>query len=278
MGHGNFHFHFWNEIIMTLLVILAGISTGILLGLLGSGGSIVTIPALVYLLGVHPKSAIALSLGIVSITATISAINHFRSGNVNLKVAAIFGLCGMLGTYTGTKLGILMPVVLQLGLFALVMYAAAYRMLKPRRRFGPVGADVVRNAPEIALHAEGLPAQLGYVALLGLAVGLLTGMVGVGGGFLIIPALVLFSGIPMKQAVGTSLAIVAVNSGTGFTGYLGVVPVDYALMGTFTAVAIAGSFMGAKISHHISPDNLKRGFGIFLAIVATYILIKSVIF
>lgn len=262
---------------MTILIILAGLTTGILLGLLGSGGSIVTVPALVYLLGVHPKSAIALSLGIVAITAAFSAINHFRTGNVNLKVAVIFGMCGMVGTYGGTKLGILMPVLLQLGLFAFVMYAAAYRMLKPKRRFSSIPADDVHGDLEIMEDAEIMPLRFGLVALLGFAVGVLTGVVGVGGGFLIIPALVVYSGIPMKQAVGTSLVIVAVNSATGFAGYYGVVPVDYALMGTFTTVAIAGGFIGAQFSRHVSPENLKRGFGVFLVLVATYILIRSVI-
>lgn len=262
---------------MTIQIILAGLTTGLLLGLLGSGGSIVTVPALVYLLGVHPKSAIALSLGIVAITAAFSAINHFRTGNVNLKVAAIFGLCGMAGTYGGTKLGILMPVLLQLGLFAFVMYAAAYRMLKPKRRFGSIPADEVHGDLEIMEDAEIKPVRFGLVALLGFAVGVLTGVVGVGGGFLIIPALVLFSGIPMKQAVGTSLVIVAVNSATGFAGYYGVVPVNYGLMGTFTAVAIGGGVLGAQFSRHVSPENLKRGFGVFLVLVATYILVRSVI-
>ena len=263
---------------MTILIIIAGIATGILLGLLGSGGSIITIPALIYLLGVNPKSAIAISLGIVAITATVSAIQHFRSGNVNLKIAAIFALFGLIGTYAGTKLGILTPVTVQLGLFALVMYAAAYKMLKPKLRFNAVGADVVKNTPEITYVIGSLPARIGYLALLGLAVGLLTGMVGVGGGFLIVPALVLLSGLPMKQAIGTSLVVVAVNSGTGFSGYLGVVPIDYTLMATFTAVAIAGSIIGGKISQYVSPDRLKRGFGVFLVIVATYILIKNTLF
>lgn len=262
---------------MSILVVLAGLSTGILLGLLGSGGSIATVPALIYLLGVQAKSAIALSLGIVGITAMISAINHFRFGNVNLKVAAIFGFFGMLGTYGGTKIGILMPAVLQLGLFAFVMYVAAFRMLKPKRNPSLAETSVVCGTPEIASQAGVVTMHFGYVALLGLAVGLLTGMVGVGGGFLIVPALVLFAGIPMKQAVGTSLVIVALNSVTGFIGYYGVVPVDYTLMVTFTTVAIVGGFVGARISCHVSAENLRRGFGLFLVIVATYILIKSVI-
>lgn len=262
---------------MTILIILAGLTTGILLGLLGSGGSIVTVPALVYLLGVQPKSAIALSLGIVAITAAFSAINHFRTGNVNLTVAAIFGLCGMAGTYAGTKLGIIMPVLLQMGLFAFVMYASAYRMLKPKRSFVSLPADDVHGELEEMVDNEIKPIRYGLVAMLGLGVGVLTGLVGVGGGFLIIPALVLFSGIPMKQAVGTSLVIVAVNSATGFAGYYGIVPVNYTLMATFTGVAIIGGFLGAQLSRHMSPENLKHGFGIFLVLVATYILIRSVI-
>ena len=262
---------------MTILVILAGLSTGILLGLLGSGGSIATVPALIYLLGVSPKSAIALSLGIVGITAMVSAINHFRFGNIKLRVAAVFGPFGMLGTYAGTKLGILMPEILQLGLFAFVMYAAAFRMLKPKRNLSLAETGIVCDTPEMAPPVGAVSLHFGYVALLGLAVGLLTGMVGVGGGFLIIPALVLFAGIPMKQAVGTSLVIVALNSVTGFIGYYGVVPVDYTLMVTFTAVAIIGGFVGARISCHVSAESLRWGFGLFLVIVASYILIKSVI-
>lgn len=269
---------FWNESIMIFLIILAGLSTGVLLGLLGSGGSIITVPALVYLLGVNPKSAIALSLAIVGITAAISAINHFRVGNVNLKVAAIFGLFGTMGTYAGTRLGLLMSSELQLGLFAFVMYAVAYGMLRPRRKVTPVApAANGEELPHAAAEGASKPVHFGYLVLLGLAVGVLTGMVGVGGGFLIIPALVLFSGIPMKQAVGTSLVIVAVNSGSGFFSYFGTVPLDYTLMATFTAVAITGSFIGARISRCLSPEHLKTGFGVFLVAIATYILIKSVI-
>jgi hypothetical protein len=118
---------------------------------------------------------------------------------------------------------------------------------------------------------------MGHIALHGIGVGILTGLVGVGGGFLIVPALVLLSGIPMKQAVGTSLAIVAAKSYAGFAGYMGGVPIDYALMGAFTAVTVVGSFVGTRLASHISQAALKKAFAWFLVVVASYILLKSVI-
>lgn len=250
---------------MSPLVILAGIATGILLGLFGSGGSIIAVPALLYLLHVGAKPAIAMSLGIVAVTASISAVDHWRRGNVKLPVAAVFGLWGVIGTYAGARLGVRVPASVQLALFALVMYLAAYKMLRPR----PVAA----GAP--ATDAPG--PRKGHIALHGLAVGLLTGLVGVGGGFLIVPALVLLSGIPMKEAVGTSLAVVAAKSYAGFVGYLGAVEIDFLLMALFTGVAIAGSFAGAWLCRYLPADVLKRGFAVFLVFVASYILLKSVL-
>lgn len=259
---------------MTILSVLAGAFTGILLGLLGSGGSIITIPALIYLLDVDPKQAIAMSLGVVAVTAAITAVNHWRRGNVDLKVAAIFGLFGMAGTYAGTRLGVITPVVIQLTVFAVVMYAAAYRMFRPKNpELKAVGADVVRHMPAL----EPVSSSMWQIAALGIGVGALTGFVGVGGGFLIVPALVLLSRIPMKRAVGTSLVVVVFNCITGFAGYSGAVPVNYLLMFTFTAVAIAGSFFGAMLSSRISADALKRSFAVFLVFVATYILLKNFI-
>ncbi|MDA8093337.1 MAG: sulfite exporter TauE/SafE family protein [Betaproteobacteria bacterium] len=261
---------------MDAIAMLVGIGTGILLGLLGSGGSIITIPTLIYLLGVPPKQAIAMSLGIVAISAAISALNHWHRGNVDLKLAAIFGIFGAGGAYLGTRLGIALPAPVQLTLFAIVMYAAAYRMLKVQRSvFKPVGADVVR--PEAAVDAlgSGLAGRLWPIALLGLAVGGLAGFVGTGGGFLIIPALVLLAGTPMKTAVGTSLVIVTFNCISGFLGYLHSVPIDYRLLAMFTIVMIAGSFAGTMLSHRLSQDTVKRSFGIFLILVASYIVLQS---
>lgn len=126
---------------MIIATLIAGMVTGILLGLLGSGGSIITIPALLYLLKVEPKTAIAMSLGIVSVTAVFSAGQHWRRGNLNWKITLIFGLFSIVGTYLGTRVGVVTPVAVQLGLFALVMYAAAYKMLKPKPREHQPGAQ-----------------------------------------------------------------------------------------------------------------------------------------
>ncbi|MCL5979764.1 MAG: sulfite exporter TauE/SafE family protein [Gammaproteobacteria bacterium] len=262
---------------MILLVILAGAATGIVLGLLGSGGSIIAVPALLYLLHVDPKQAIAMSLGIVAITATISAWDNWRRGNVDVRVAAVFGLFGVVGTFGGTRLGVHMPVVFQLGLFALVMLAAAWRMLKAKKQPVAQAAQVAgAGSPAIFItESENLRAHLGQTAMLGIGVGVLTGLVGVGGGFLIVPALVLLSGIPMKIAIGTSLAIVAANSSTGFAGYMGAVPIDWRVMVSFTAVTVVGSFVGTRLAHRFSQETLKRSFAVFLIFIASYILLKG---
>lgn len=266
---------------MDILAILAGLATGTVLGLFGSGGSIIALPALMYLLHIEPKSAIAMSLGVVAVTATVSALDNWHRGLVDLRVAAVFGLFGVAGTFAGARLGLLTPVVMQLGLFALVMFAAAWRMLKPARLVVPSGAGGVVSAGGGTAALGGcrdfFSPCMGHIALHGIGVGILTGLVGVGGGFLIVPALVLLSGIPMKTAVGTSLAIVAAKSYAGFAGYMGGVPIDWAAMGSFTAVTVIGSFVGARFLTRISQDTLKKAFAWFLVVVATYILFKNVI-
>ncbi len=260
---------------MSVIALLAGLATGFMLGLFGSGGSIITLPALIYLVGVETKPAIAMSLGIVGVTAAISVATHWRRGNVDVPVATVFGLFGVIGTYVGARIGVHMPALAQLLLFAGTMYTAAFRMLTPRtiepRTTGLMRLDGGGAGRMVCLdlHASG------HVAVHGIVVGVLTGMVGVGGGFLIVPALVLLSGLPMKQAVGTSLMVVAAKSFAGFAGYLGAVAIDYSLMGIFTAVAVVGSFLGGTLSHRMSPDNTRKGFAVFLVVVATYIVVRE---
>jgi hypothetical protein len=258
---------------MIFLAIISGAITGIVLGLFGSGGSIIAMPALMYLLNVEAKSAIAMSMGIVAVTATISGWDNWRRGNVDLKVAMWFGLFGVIGTYGGARLGVYTPVQVQLTLFALVMYAAAWKMLQPKKQ--PAARLATAGGPPLSEDEE-IAAHMGHIAAHGVGVGVLTGLVGVGGGFLIVPALVLLSGTPMKLAIGTSLVIVAAKSYAGFAGYVGAVPVDWATMAAFTTVTVAGSFVGTRIAHRFSQETLKRSFGIFLVFVASYILLKSV--
>lgn len=260
---------------MDILAILAGLGTGFVLGLLGSGGSIIALPALLYLLHVEPKSAIAMSLGVVAVTATLAALGHVRRGNVDIKIALVFASFGALGTFMGTRVGVAIPAAVQLSAFALVMYAAAWRMQR-RPASSPSGG---RGGNEAATPGceHYFSTCMAYIVLAGIAVGLLTGVVGVGGGFLIVPALVLLSRVPIKQAVATSLAVVSANSSVGFAGYLGSVPISWGIMAGFTAVTVVGSFAGARFSNRLSQETLKRSFAWFLVVVATYILFKNVI-
>ncbi|MBI4998935.1 MAG: sulfite exporter TauE/SafE family protein, partial [Rhodocyclales bacterium] len=216
----------------------SGIATGLVLGIFGSGGSIIAVPALLYLIGLGAKEAIAMSLGIVAVTATISAIDNWRHGNVNLRITAVFGFFGVIGTYAGARLGVITPATVQLVLFALVMYAAAWKMLS-KQKVVPAGEP----APDEPVVGR----RMAHIAMHGLVVGALTGLVGVGGGFLIVPALVLLSGIPIRQAIGTSLAIVAIKSYAGFAGYFGAVPINYGLMASFTGVTVASSLVGTRV-------------------------------
>lgn len=260
---------------MSSLAIVAGLATGLMLGLFGSGGSIITLPALMYLLGIEAKPAIAMSLAIVGITAAISAITHWRGGNVNVPVAVVFGLFGMAGTYGGARLGVVTPELVQLLLFAAIMYAASWRMFRPSM-IAPktdmlVRLDCSGAATMVCFDAS----RVGHIAAHGIVVGVVTGMVGVGGGFLIVPALVLLSGLPMKQAIGTSLVIVSAKSFAGFAGYVGAIAIDYSLMAIFTGIAVAGSFLGSAISKRVSADGLKKGFAGFLVLVATYIVYRE---
>lgn len=255
---------------MFVLAIIAGLATGLVLGLLGSGGAIITVPALIYLLGVEAKSAIAMSLGIIAITAGISVLTHWRRGNVSFSVATAFGVFSAAGTYLGARAGLLMPSVMQLGLFAVVMLAAAWRMARQDTATGTQKSD-----GGDASASRLTPNRIGHIAVHGILVGALAGMVGVGGGFLIVPALVLLSGLPMKRAVGTSLAIVTVNSIAGFAGYAGNIPIDYSLMATFTSIAVVGSFVGTAVSRHVSAASLRRGFAALLVVVAFYIIVRE---
>lgn len=239
------------------LALLIGVS----LGLLGGGGSILTVPILTYVLGMPAKEAIAASLFIVGATSIVSVVNHARHGRVDWRTGVIFGLAGMVGAFAGGLLGGFIPGAILMLLFVAMMVATAVAMIRGRK------------AKEGAAHS-GLP--LVRILLDGFAVGLVTGLVGAGGGFLIVPALVLLGGLPMALAVGTSLLVIAMKSFAGLGGYLFSVSLDWPVVLAVTAVAIAGSFIGAKLVGVVPEKALRKGFGWFVLVMGAFVLVQEV--
>lgn len=249
-----------------LLALLIGLS----LGLIGGGGSILAVPILVYVLGLNAKTAIAMSLAIVGMVSLIGVIPHWKRGNVNLKTALGFAPPAMFGSLLGSRLAALPFVTdtLQLICFAVMMLITSYFMIrKPKTN---LSSQVELARPQ----KRQSPYPWLAITLEGLGVGILTGFVGVGGGFIIIPALVLLGGIPIKEAIGTSLLIISFNSATGFLGYLNQVNINWNLTLTFTMVAILGVILGAYFSSKIQGAKLQKAFGYFLIAIAVFILIK----
>ena len=243
---------------------------GLSLGLIGGGGSILAVPILVYVMGLEAKTAIAMSLAIVGVVSLIGVIPHWQQGNVNLKTAINFTPPAMFGAFLGARIAT-WPFVtntLQLVCFAVMMLIASYFMIRKPQKI--LGEHVELSVPE----KERLKYPWLAITAEGLGVGILTGFVGVGGGFAIIPALVLLGRIPMKEAIGTSLLIITFKSATGFIGYLNQVNINWNLMLTFTTVAVLGVIGGAYCSAKIPGAKLQRAFGYFLMAIAIFILIK----
>jgi len=255
---------------------IAAVFIGISLGLIGGGGSILTVPVLVYLFGVEPVLATAYSLFIVGSTSLIGTFPKYKSGEVNLKTAIIFGLPAIAAVYATraflvpalpneiVTIGafVVTKALLMMILFAVLMVFASISMIRGKKK---------------AIQEEAGEQKFNYPLILleGAVVGILTGLVGAGGGFLIIPALVILSKLPMKQAVGTSLLIIAAKSLIGFTGDLGNETMDWTLLLSVTGLAIAGIFIGNALSKKVSADSLKKGFGWFVLVMGVYIIIKE---
>jgi uncharacterized protein len=235
---------------------------GLSLGLLGGGGSILTVPVLVYVLGFAAKPAIAASLPVVGVTSLMGAALHWRLGNVRVATALTFGPLAMVGAFAGAKLSVFLSGAAQLALLAVVMLAAAASMLRGNR-----GAS---DGPAPAARL-----RFGLLVPVALGVGALTGLVGIGGGFLVVPALVLLARIPMKEAVGTSLVVIAMNSAAGFAGYLGTVDLDWGFLAEFTSAAVAGALAGTLLVARVPQAALKRGFGVFLLAVGSFVLFQN---
>lgn len=258
-----------------IFALIGALGVGISLGLFGSGGSILTVPVLVYVLEHPDKVAIAESLAIVGSIALLGAIPYARAGLVEWRTAILFGLPGMVGTYGGAWLGGLVAGYVQLLVFALVMLLAAQRMWSRSRAQAKVA-----GGGETPQESDAAKRPVFKIAIDGLWVGVLTGFVGVGGGFLIVPALVLLGGLPMRRAVATSLVVIALKSAAGFWKYLGVLAgagagVDWTVIGLFVLVGFFGSLAGKAISGRVNQAALQRGFAVFLVVMALFIIGKE---
>ena len=254
--------------------LLAG-CIGISLGLLGGGGSVLTLPILVYVMEIPPKSAIAMTLVIVGAVSIIGAIPHWRKGNVNLKKAFLFGTATMLGAFLGANLAILpfITETVQLLLFAIMMSLAAILMIWKNL---PPFSSLIKEDTKPNLKVQPIYRYRWlWLVMEGLGIGVLIGLVGVGGGFAIVPSLVLLGNTPIKEAIGTSLVIIALNGMAGFLGYVDKVPLDWSLMASFTLVASFGTFLGAYLSQYVRAKQLEKGFGYFLIVVAAFIFVQQ---
>lgn len=255
-------------------------AVGLSLGLLGSGGAIVTVPILVYLVGHDEKNAIAESLAVVGAIAVAGVLRAAMQKRVDFRSAALLAVPGIVGTYVGAHAAKFIPGAVQLVLLAALMLTAAALMFRSRPALPASSTD---SSSSSAIPSRG---PLWVIALQGIGLGLATGLVGVGGGFLIVPVLVLLRKLPMPTAIGTSLAIIAVNSTTGFLKYLSMLSdqtessgmalhVDWNIIGVFIALGVAGSLIGSTLAGRINQNTLKRIFAVFLVVMAGYILVRQ---
>lgn len=247
---------------MIALTVGLAVLVGVALGLLGGGGSILTVPLLAYVAGMDAKQAIATSLLVVGTTSAVAAVSHARAGRVQWRTGLIFGVAGMVGAFGGGLLARFIPGSVLLIGFAVMMIGTAIAMLRGRKDVGP--ADAHHRIPIPKVVAEGL------------VVGLVTGLVGAGGGFLVVPALALMGGLPMPIAVGTSLVVIAMKSFAGFAGYLSSVAIDWPIAGMVTAAAVLGALVGARLTALVDPDSLRKAFGWFVLGMSSVILFEEV--
>jgi hypothetical protein len=247
---------------------IGALIVGLSLGLMGSGGSILTVPILIYIAGEPEKAAIAESLGIVGLISFVGSIPYALKKQIHWRSVILFGIPGMIGTYGGAIIAGFVSGTFQLILFAVVMLLAAGLMFRNKRS-------------DTEASVQNKPQQWWIVAIEGLIVGVLTGLVGVGGGFLIVPALVLLGGLSMHLAIGTSLVIIALKSFSGFFKYLDVLEelnlsVNWELVLIFSLIGAVGSFVGKTIGSKISGQKLKRGFAVFLLFMGAYIIYMNI--
>ena len=265
---------------MQVLGYFASLLIGISLGMIGGGGSILTVPVLVYLFGISPVLSTSYSLFVVGSTSLAGAFNNYRKGFVNIKIALLFGMSSITTVFLTRKflvpnipatIGVVGKVYITQSLiimvsFAVLMMAASFSMIRDRN-------DETKIKP-----VKNISASLYKLLLYGIAIGFATGFLGAGGGFLLIPTLVLLVKLPMKEAIGTSLLIIALNSLIGFTGDIGHFKIDWLFLFKITSIAVGGIFIGGYANKKLPGNKLKKGFGWFVLVMGIYILTKEIFF
>ena len=253
---------------MVLIAIAAGLLIGMSLGALGGGGSILTVPALVYLLGQSPHRATTASLIVVGAAALVGAAIHARGRRVRLRAGLLFGLLGVAGSYAGSRASAAVPANVLLAGFGLLMLAVAVVMIRHRLSW---------SVPVPAGRSRGGAGQIILVAAAATGVGLVTGFFGVGGGFVVVPALVLVLGFDMPTAAGTSLVVIAVNSAAALAARAGhaSLALDWPLIGAFAAAAVIGAVAGGSLAGRANPQWLSAAFTVLIVLVACYTLSRS---
>jgi len=241
---------------------LLALIAGIVFGIFGAGGSILLVPILVYVLDVPVKTALGMSLFILMCTGMLAALAHARSRNVRWVIGIRWALAGIVGAYAGGRVAEFIPEAVLLTIFAVVVVVASLFM-------------ILRRAPPTTHGAEHVPPLKGLLA--GLVLGFLTGMIGVGGGFLLVPALVLICGVNVKHAIGTSLLIISINSLGGFLGFAAHQTFPWALTFTVVAFNAVGSLVGERLSKPLPAHRLRPAFGVFLLLVGTVLVAQNVI-
>lgn len=269
----------------SLLEILLPFFVGGSLGLIGGGGTVLAVPILIYTFNQDPKSAIGMSLGIVSIVSLLGSYSHFKRGNVKLENAAFFTPFAMLGAFIGAKLATL-PIItgnFQMFLFGgTVMLASLLMIFKKSQEIDEEISNNNDSNRKMNLRSrfkQKLVIEWKTILLLGIQgffVGILTGLVGVGGGFLIVPALVFVGKLPIREAIGTSLVIIFFNSMSGFIGYVGKVPMEWLIMLKFLVLSVIGVWIGVFFGEKVPKKNLQKIFGVFLFFMGMWLIYNQI--
>ena len=245
-----------------LIALLLSIGIGGVMGLLGGGGSILAVPMLIGVLGMEERMAMATSLAVVVSVALASLVPHYRAGNVEVRQALSFSAVGALGALAAGKVSQFIPSAVLVGIFALAMLVT--------------GVTMLRDRADTAVATGAAPPKPLRIAAAALAAGVLTGLVGAGGGFVIVPALTLLAKMPMRRAVGTSLLVIALQGVAGLAGHLGHVTLDFGLVAKLAGVAAVGSLFGAQFAARVPAMVLKRAFGILILAVAAWVTLRGV--